>query len=78
MPGATIACVICNQPARAAPVFADFLHFDCTACGQFRASASFIEQAKDLPMDARRQALQNAVVRAQYGAMSVVTTYDVP
>jgi len=78
MPDATTACVICNMPSRMTPAFGDSLQFDCPGCGRFGASGSFIAQAEHLPIDARRRALQNAVLRAQYGALPVVTTYDVP
>jgi hypothetical protein len=78
MPVAKIACVICNKPARTVPGLGDCTHFDCTECGQFGASGSFVEAAKSLSIAARRQALQKAIVRGQYGALSIVTTYDVP
>jgi hypothetical protein len=79
MARAKTLCVICKKPAVAKKsAFEDATHFKCQECGEFRASGTFMMEARRLPLAARRQSLQSAVTRASYGILPMVTTYDVP
>jgi hypothetical protein len=79
MADATTPCAICKKPASTKNTsFSDYKHFDCPECGEFRASGTFMAAVEKLPLTTRRQALQRAIVRANYGALPLVTTYDVP
>jgi hypothetical protein len=79
MARAKTSCVICRKPATAKkPAFEDTMHFDCRECGEFQVSGTFMSDARKLSATVRRQALQRAITRAQYGTLPMVTTYDVP
>lgn len=79
MAKAKMPCAICRKPAKLkAPTYGDCRHFDCPECGEFRASESFLAEAGGLSIATRRQALQKAITRAEYGAVPIATTYDLP
>lgn len=79
MAKAKAPCAICREPAKLkAPALGDYKHFDCPRCGEFRASGSFLAEAKGLSLATRRLVLLRALTRAEYGALPMVTTYDVP
>lgn len=74
-----IVCPICRNGAKkGSAATGDYLAVDCTSCGRFQASESFRESAKAQSIAARRHALELARLRAPYGAMPHVTTYDIP
>jgi hypothetical protein len=79
MAKAKIPCAICRKPARLKTLtYGDYQHFDCPECGEYRASGSFLAGARGLSFTTRRQALQRATIRAEYGTVPIVTTYDLP
>jgi hypothetical protein len=79
MAATKIPCTVCRKPARARKSPFDSHHrFDCAVCGTFEVSEAFIAEARHQPIGARRNALQNAIARARYGQIPIVTTYDLP
>lgn len=73
------ACLICNAPAKHASVRAgDSIEIHCSDCGPYQASNTFREIAARHSKDVRRQSLERARMRARYGLMPMITTYDLP
>jgi hypothetical protein len=72
-------CPICRKPARRArAVTGDYIEITCGDCGQFQASETFRQTASRHPVATRRHALEKAKMRAGYGALPALTTYDLP
>lgn len=71
------SCPICKKPAKRSIKFADSEGFSCKDCGKFRISRTLLETLHQYGISARRAALLSAVMRANYGSVPLVTTYDI-
>lgn len=72
-------CPICDETAKQANAKAgDYLDISCLECGEFQISRTFQQVAKDYPVSVRRQSLERAKIRARYGLLPIVTSYDLP
>jgi len=73
------ACPICRKPAlRLKPAAADILQVTCRDCGQYLVSETFRQAVGKQSTAVRRNALEKARMRAGYGALPSITTYDLP
>jgi len=73
------SCPICERKARwAAAAVGDFMEIECSECGHFQVSKTFLQLVPDQPAAVRQQSLERARVRARYGSLPLVTTYDLP
>ncbi|BCH23528.1 hypothetical protein MesoLjLb_33130 [Mesorhizobium sp. L-8-3] len=72
-------CPVCKQPAQQSAVRnGDYGEVTCSDCGQFRLSRTLQQLFAQHPMAVRRQSLARARLRAPYGSVPLVTTYDLP
>ncbi len=72
-------CPVCSKPAKLkAGATEDHIEIDCRQCGTFGVSASFLQPFRDIPEFAKRLSLEHAQNRARYGAIPIITNYDVP
>lgn len=79
MAKSTAPCLVCNTSAKHTPVtLGDFVEIDCPACGQYQASNTYREIASRLSKEIRRRSLERARMRARYGLLPQITTYDLP
>jgi hypothetical protein len=73
------ACPICKKPAKQAKVnVGDYTEVRCTPCGQFQISGTLQKVISSYPVVARRQSLERGRLRARYGSVPLITTYDLP
>lgn len=73
------ACPICAKPAKQnKAAVGDYMEVDCRHCGRFQISRIFQHAVSDSHETERRQALEHARLRARYGALPIITTYDLP
>ena len=72
-------CPICNKKAKQAAASAgDYTKIDCANCGRFQISRTVQAVIPNHPATVRRQSLERARIRARYGSLPMVTTYDLP
>lgn len=71
-------CPICTKAAKHAKhTVGDFSEIACKECGHFRVSTTLLQAIRQYGIAAKRAALRSAQLRAPYGALPLVTTYDV-
>lgn len=73
-----ISCPICEKRARQMRAYDGYIDISCSGCGHFQISETFLQLVARHPLDARQRALEGAVTRARYGALPVLTSYDLP
>lgn len=79
MAKSSAACPICRKPAKHTTASAgDNTEIDCRDCGHFQVSGSFQETVSRQSIVVRRQSLDRARIRARYGSLPIITTYDLP
>lgn len=72
-------CPICKKAARHSAVTnGDYSEVACTDCGNFQMSGTLQQIFATYPMAIRRQSLGRAQLRAPYGSLPLLTTYDLP
>ena len=75
----SLPCPVCEKPAAwAESSTGDFAEVDCLDCGHFRISGTLQQVLADYPTTERREALERARLRARYGSVPVITTYNLP
>lgn len=79
MAKAQTECPICKRPAtQTNSATGDYLDISCADCGEFQVSPTFRTLVSDLPVATRQQSLLRARIRARYGSLPLVTSYDLP
>lgn len=71
-------CPVCNGKAMHLPNHGDYVELDCSSCGHFRVSGSALASVPNLATTEGRRSLDRARLRAHYGSLPLITTYDLP
>jgi len=72
-------CPVCNRKAkRNTATGGDYAAIICDQCGHFQISGTLQHIFPSYPMSVRRLALDHAQLRSRYGAVPLITTYDLP
>jgi len=72
-------CPICKTRAKQTKATTgDYVDINCTDCGDFQISRTFQQVVSNHPKTVRRRSLERARMRARYGSLPLVTTYDLP
>lgn len=71
-------CVVCGANAKTKPTTGDYIEINCPDCGEFQASWTYQTVALALPHEVRRRSLESARIRARYGMLPMITSYDLP
>jgi hypothetical protein len=74
-----LSCPVCHRKAKlSASTAGDYSEITCSDCGHFQISATLKQIFASYPMSIRRLALARAQLRARYGVLPLITTYDLP
>ncbi|TKT75052.1 hypothetical protein [Aquamicrobium sp. LC103] len=74
-----VACPICKGKAKhPKPASGHYLEIDCASCGHFQISDSVRQVVSKLSATVRRQSHERARLRAPYGSLPIITSYDLP
>lgn len=71
-------CPVCKGNAKHLPVSGDYLELACAGCGHYRLSGTAKELLPKLSTVEKRRSLERAKLRAPYGSLPLVTSYDLP